>query len=244
MGESKSRESEFHFRHFSVADNAGAMKIGTDGVLLGAWCSVKPGAIVWDAGCGTALIALMTMQRGAGRAVGFEINEAAAAEASRNVAASPWAGKIRIERGDFATLAENETCRPDLIVSNPPFFTEHLKSPDAVRAIARHEGDALSFRTLLRVAAEYLSPGGSLCVVSPAERLAELEFEGDLARMHIRRILRIATVEGKQPKRVLIEWQHELPPTVERAMLTLRLRDGSITPEYRELTNNFYIKLS
>lgn len=245
MGNNRKRNNIFHFKQFDVADAAGAMKIGTDGVALGAWCAVNRGARVWDAGCGTGLIALMTMQRGASAAVGFEIDAAAALEARANMAASPWGEFMEVCDGDFAAAALARNDLPDLIVSNPPFFTETLQSPDRSRAVARHEG-SLSYKTLLDVASAKLASGGALCVVAPAQRLAELDFMGELAGMHLRRATFLTSTEWREPKRVLLEWRRELPPSGQAERHTLAIRHsaadgGDYTADYAALTREFYL---
>ncbi|MDE5744253.1 MAG: methyltransferase, partial [Paramuribaculum sp.] len=123
MGNNRNRESFFRFKKFSVRDSAGAMKIGTDGVLLGAWVPVSGVKRAIDIGCGTGLIAIMLAQRGVERVVGVEIAENAAAESKENVANCVWNKTIEIVTGDATTL-NFDNYQPELIVSNPPFFSK------------------------------------------------------------------------------------------------------------------------
>lgn len=227
----------FRFRRFDVRHERSAMKVGTDGVLLGAWCSLPADASVWDVGAGTGLIALMLAQRGAGRVEAIEIDAVAAEEARHNVALSPWPGIVNVVTGDF-TEVEGSLPAPDLIVSNPPFFNEALQSPEQMRATARHEG-SLTFGTLFDIAAERLTPDGRLACIAPAPRVQELLFEATLRRLSLHRLTNVATVAGKAPKRVLLEFGRQASAT-DDTTLTIR-SDGKYTDEYRRLTSDFYL---
>lgn len=112
------RERLFRFKQFSVSHEAAAMKVGTDGVTLGAWATVDPGNKVLDAGAGCGLIGLMAAQRGAGQVLLLEIDGPAAEEAAANALASPWAAQIKTVNGDFLSFRDGTF---DRIVCNPPF---------------------------------------------------------------------------------------------------------------------------
>lgn len=245
MGTSKNRKSLFEFKQFSVSDATNSMKIGTDGVLLGAWCSISDHTTAWDVGTGTGLIALMIAQRGASRIKAIEINEAAYREACLNVASSPWSGRVEVVHGDINEIAWTNDCTPDLIVSNPPFFNEALMSPDIDRRSVRHE-QQLSFRQLFDIASKKLSPDGTLSVVAPASRFEELKFESALAGLAISRATFVRTVETKNPKRVLIEFvrSSSMRHQTSAGFLTIRRSDGSLSEEYRRLVSEFYTILN
>ena len=218
------------------------MKVGTDGVLVGAWATVRPGAVVWDAGAGSGLISLMCAQRGASRVTAFEIDPAACGAARRNVAASPWHDIITVEEGDFVSRAAAlEGDAPDLIVSNPPFFNETLHAPDPERAAARHEG-GMTITDIMRVAAARLAPGGRLALIAPTNRMEELLFEARMARLWPLRITSIVTVEGKKPKRWLGEWTTTDPLSrPAESVLAIRGRDNVFTAAYGRLVGDFYL---
>lgn len=234
---------KFRFKRFELSDTAGAMKIGTDGVLLGAWAGVAGVRLAWDVGAGTGLIALMLAQRGVGRVRCFEINSAAAAEARDNIRLTEWSQAIELTEGDFASEWPELDERPDLIVSNPPFFNESLKSPSESRALARHEG-SLSFESLFAAAEKVLSPEGRLCVIAPAQRTDDLIFSGELHRLSPARIVRVATTPSKSPKRVMIEWRRsEVAPPTKVVTLSMRSSDGQPSDEYIALTRDFYLNI-
>lgn len=215
------------------------MKVGTDGVLLGAWTPVdpRPGHIA-DVGAGSGLIALMMAQRVPDASVtALEIDPAAAGEAERNVAASPWAGRITVECGDFLTWSP--PCRYDLIVSNPPFFTESLHSPDPRRSLARHEG-GLSPQSLIERAAGMLAPGGRLAMITPATGADEVEWLAALHRLSVCRRTEVSPRSGRAPIRIL--WELSVADGVaERSHLDLRDAAGAYTAEYVRLVDDFYL---
>ena len=130
------------------------MKVGTDGVLLGAWFPLQEGCTVLDIGTGTGLIAIMAAQRGAGRVTAVEIDPDSAVQARANAANSPWADRIDVVCSDIALF--NAGFRYDRIVCNPPYFRDSLRSPDSGRNTARHN-DSLSFETLSACASRLLA---------------------------------------------------------------------------------------
>ncbi|MFR1987405.1 MAG: tRNA1(Val) (adenine(37)-N6)-methyltransferase [Prevotellamassilia sp.] len=130
----------FTFQQFTIDDSRCAMKVGTDGVLLGAWADLSETTRILDLGCGSGLIALMAAQRNPQALVkGVEIDEAAAADAQANVAASPFHERVQITCADALTLSA-PSFEADCILSNPPYHEEELLPPEAQRAAARHTG--------------------------------------------------------------------------------------------------------
>ena len=215
------------------------MKIGTDGVLLGAWVDVADVMRILDVGTGTGLVAIMCAQRNAtARVHGIDIVENAVIEAQRNMMRTAWCERLSAEHCDLRNY--NPDVRYDHIVSNPPFFLTTLQSPDAARAMARH-ADTLPYTDLIAAAERLLNPGGRLSVVLPTECAAtfrRVAFE----RLWLSRITDVVTREGEAPKRTLMEFQLSDKPLMPRAdMLTIQAKDGSYTSEYRHLTEEFYL---
>lgn len=240
------RETTFRFRQFEVSNCRSAMKIGTDGVLLGAWmwgggcCEVTSPGRVLDVGAGTGVISLMAAQRWPGaEVVGVEIDPVAAGECAGNFSASPWCGRLTVECCDFASFASPGF---DLIVSNPPFFTNGALAPDDARRTARHEL-SLTVGTLLRRSAALLNPGGRIALVTPADREKDVRFEAAMARLSVARLTRVSTVEGKLPKRLLWEFVSGGSAATVEETLTLRRSDGSPDPRYVALVGEFYTKI-
>lgn len=233
---------EFRFKQFSISHCNAAMKVGTDGVLLGAWTPVSgTEKMIWDIGCGSGLIGLMLAQRTIqSRILGIEIEPQAAEEAMGNVEQSPWSDRIAILEADATDLPAGLP-KPDLIVSNPPFFTESLQAPDGNRRLARHEG-AFGVEALIRVAATCLSDEGRLCFIAPADRGDEILFAASLARLYPRRRIDVISREGKKAVRTLWELSRKDGMCVED-MLAIRNADNTYSSEYKELTNEFYTHL-
>lgn len=240
MGNNRNRESFFRFKKFSVRDSAGAMKIGTDGVLLGAWVPVVGIERAVDIGCGTGLISLMLAQRGVKHIYGIEISDAAAREAEENVIGSSFADNIQIVAGD-ATLLDLSCLSPQLIVSNPPFFADSLKCDTADRTTARHE-ESLSFDNLIRLSAEALACDGMLAFISPADREKDIDFATVMHRMYVARKTFVSTVAGKTPKRILWLLSKKLCETCVDSLL-MRDENSVYSTDYINLTKDFYLHL-
>ena len=222
----------FQFKQFSVRQEVSAMKVGTDGVLLGAWATVSPeDRQALDVGTGTGVIALMLAQRSAGlEIIGIDIDEAAAGEAASNFAASPWASRLTARAVSLQVFSGSEF---DLIVSNPPFFSASLKAPDAQRCTARHN-DTLPPADLIQAARRLLSLSGRLSVIYPPEEARSFVMEAESAGLYLSRLTRVISVAGQPPKRHLMEFSR----TPAQPLFT-DLVIGS--PEYRSLTVDFYL---
>ena len=156
----------FSFKQFTVYHDRCAMKVGTDGVLLGAWVDVVSARNILDVGTGTGLISLMMAQRCNAQIRAVDIDADAVEQARGNVAASPWQDRIEVELQDICHFT-SETLF-DVIVSNPPYFTDSLKCPERQRNIARHT-DLLDFDKLAESAARLLHSEGVFSVIIPAD---------------------------------------------------------------------------
>lgn len=233
----------FQFKQFTVWQQHCAMKVGTDGTLLGAWA--RGGNHILDVGTGTGLIALMMAQRFAqAHIVGIDIDAEAAAQARSNVEASPFASRITILQNDFANPLTSHpshlpshpsplTSRFDAIVSNPPYFTDALPSPDTRRTLARHT-TTLPFSLLMQRSWQLLSDQGELSLVIPADGRSLVESEAVLAGFFKCRECAVRTSPRKPAKRLLLAFAKH-PRGMERSELTI----GS--DAYAELTKDFYL---
>ncbi|WP_297930553.1 methyltransferase [uncultured Alistipes sp.] len=238
----------FQFKRFTIRQDRCAMKVGTDGVLLGAWASVRPGdRLLLDIGTGTGLVALMLAQRSeacaadgaAARIVGVDIEPVE--QARENAAASPWADRLSFER--TAVQAYDPGVRFDLVLSNPPFFVDSLTCPDRGRTMARH-AVSLPFEELRDAAVRLLAPSGRFAVILPTDEGERFEA---LCRgvLTLRRRTRVRTVPRREPKRVLLEFVPAAGMAEEPVDETLSIGTGgheSYTDEYRALTRDFYLK--
>ena len=236
----------FQFKQFTVWHDLCAMKVGTDGVLLGAWASVEGRRRILDVGTGTGLIALMAAQRNGETLIdAVEIDADAARQAEANFAASPWADRLHVILSDFSRFDSGQ--RYDLIVSNPPYFESSLTSPGRQRTLARHTA-SLPFEALIASARSLLAEGGLLALVYPAdadERIRSLAIE---AGLRPRRRLAVRGTPDAPVKRVLAEYElrqvaSPMPEHEERAELTVELARHEYTLEYIALTRAFYLKM-
>lgn len=229
----------FRFKQFEIGDERSAMKIGTDGVLLGAWVDIDNDSTILDVGTGTGLVALMCAQRNSKATIeGIDIVEDAVMEAQQNIYSSPWNERIAITHSDIRSYAP--ATRYDHIVSNPPFFLSSLHSPDAARTTARHT-TTLTYNDLVTVAERLLRPEGRLSVVLPTDCAMQFRYVA-FERLWLRRITDVVTREGEAPKRTLMEFQLTAAPLMPRHnTLTIHHADGSYTEQYRRLTEEFYL---
>lgn len=244
--------SDFQFKQFGISQDRCAMKVGTDGVLLGAWAD--GGKRILDIGSGTGLISLMMAQRFSdAQVVGIDIDNEACFQARENVAASPFAQRVRIENcrlqdylGFSANVLEkNEDEKPndmrfDAIVSNPPFFVNSMKNPDNKRALARH-ADTLPFSELWRGVKRLLSEHGVFSVVLPVEAVPNFEAEGCISGFYLIRNCAIKTVERKAPKRYLLSFSRHREGVLEPTMEVMMDSEGNRSEWYRKLTDEFYL---
>lgn len=252
----------FRFRHFSVENVESAMKVNTDGVLLGALMTVRPSdRTSLDIGTGTGTIALMAAQRlsglngriqdvpdmspdsdaGTARIVAIDIDEASALEAGRNFAASPWPGMLEAVHSSLADFRTSGayTCF-DHIFSNPPYYDLSLGAPDLRRNAARHT-ESLSYRDLIACAADIMADDGILSVILPADSELWLMRHARMSGLYPFRIVRIRTTERKKPSRIVVEFYRKRQDTPSDSLLTIH--DGpSYTQEYMGLTRDFYEK--
>lgn len=236
----------FQFQQFFVDDTHCAMKVGTDGVLLGAWATVGAAQRVLDLGCGSGLIALMLAQRAPqAQVTGVEIDEAAANDARLNVQQSPFAPRIQVVAADALHFAPAQPF--DLIVSNPPYFEEDLLPPSAHRAQARHTaGGGLTFEALLHCVKRLLNwhnPAARFAVVLPATAEARFATAAEWHGLHLARRTQVVTRPKKPCKRVLLEFG-VTEGALQSDELSLIADDGARSEQYEALCGDFYLRKS
>lgn len=227
----------FKFKHFEIHQDRCAMKVGTDGVLLGAWA--LGGKRILDIGSGTGLISLMMAQRyPEAQVVGIDLDAEACAEARENVAASPFADRVNIVD---CRLQDYESVEKfDAIVSNPPFFLNSLKNPDSKRSMARH-ADSLPFRELFQGVKLLLSDDGVFSAIVPVEVLEAFASEGYMHGFYLLRQCGIKTVERKQPKRYLLTFAKHRSMEMDDMVETIMDSEGNSSEWYAKITEEFYV---
>ncbi len=226
----------FQFRQFAIRQNRCAMKVGTDGTLLGAWA--RGGLTILDIGTGTGLIALMMAQRfPAARVVGIDIDAEAVRQARENVVASPFR-HVDIQEAGVQTFGRSSSPF-EAIVCNPPYFEASLECPDAQRTLARHTA-SLSYRDLMASAWRLLADNGEFSVVIPFNCKSRVESEAVLAGFFKSRECAVKTTPRKQPRRYLMAFRKhscglELSEGVIETMPNVR------SEWYQQLTKDFYL---
>lgn len=207
------------------------MKVGTDGVSLGAIAPCPPMARVLDVGCGCGLIGLMMAQRGADSVVMLDIDPHAASEAAENAANSPWNKKISTLCCDFREYRPSHLF--DSIVCNPPFFANGLHAPDARRDAARHD-NSLPADAFMKHAVSMLDNDGTICIILPADRLPDWQFAAQIAGIKIIDLIELHTKNNAPPRRIIATFSRK-----SSDYQTHKLNINS--NEYKNLTAKFYL---
>lgn len=230
--------SYFQFKQFVVNQEDCAMKVGTDGVLLGAWFDFKENGSVLDIGTGTGLIALMAAQRGADSVVAVEIDEKAARQAAENVASSKWKDLVTVVHSDIACFSDDK--RFDAVVCNPPFFRDSLRSPDSVRSQARHN-DTLSYEKLAEVVSCLLSDDGLFSLVLPYDMADTFISVAAKNGLYLCKRTNVVTRKGNLPKRVLLSLCKQVKVCVTDELVMFDELNNE-TSEYISIVRDFYLK--
>jgi|JI10StandDraft_1071094.scaffolds.fasta_scaffold13749_7 tRNA1Val (adenine37-N6)-methyltransferase len=225
----------FRFKQFTVKQDRCAMKVSTDGNLLGAWTRYDGASRILDIGTGTGLLALIAAQRNQQAHIdAVELDPDAAAQARENVAESPWPQRIMVHHADVRTWKTNALY--DLVLCNPPFYKGHIPSSEDRTAMAKHDG-MLSLAALLSTMARLTVAEARISMIVPTDRLAELEKVSATEGFSLSRICEVSYRLGKPPKRVLIELSRgNHAPVLEE--LTVETGTGKPTPEFRALLSD------
>ncbi len=236
------QRAQFEFKSFTLLQEKCAMKVGTDGVLLGAWVNCADNKNILDIGCGTGLIGIMLGQRNStANITGIEIDKEAFEEYKENMAGAPWANRLKGVLGPIQDYSRTSDQQYDLIVSNPPFFTGGTFTDNSGLNAAKHtvklpHGDLiLSIRRLL-------AKDGTFSLILPyMEGLRFMEL-AERADLHVKRITEVFPKASLAINRLMIEfgWEKVDPPMPTQ--LIIREEDNSYTAAYKELTKDFYLK--
>ncbi len=260
----------FQFKQFRITQERSALKVGTDGVLLGAWCrspekgeegerereddeilvetqfmaSPNKKGNSWhflDVGTGTGLIALMLAQRSEAEISAIEINPDACEDAKNNFQNSPWKERLILISEDFNQFSRRFVEKFDLVVSNPPYFKQSLRSKDQAASVARHDV-SLSFLQLVRGAKAILTDSGRLAVIIPFEAFDDFRETARLSGFFMARKTLVIPKAGKAPKRVLLEFSVKPVYPVDDELVILK-ENGGYSDSFISLTKDFYLNL-
>lgn len=229
----------FNFKEFRIEQEHCAMKVGTDGVLIGAWASIGAGRTL-DVGCGSGLIALILAQREAkAQITAIDLDEGAIMQSKININNSKWSDRIEIVKSSLQDYTPKESF--DYIVSNPPYFINSLTAPDEQRTIARHN-DTLPFTDLASGVERLLSDDGVFSLILPYVEANIFVVEAAKNNLFCTKRMDIKGRANKPIKRVMMQFEKRRRELISEEMV---IEDGGrheYSQKYRELTKDFYLK--
>ncbi len=230
----------FCFKQFSVHQDRCAMKVGTDGTLLGAWALAPEGRCrILDIGTGTGLIAMMMAQRYPQAEIyGVDIVAEACIQADKNVKNTLFKNRVHIINADIVDFYSEGLF--DAIVSNPPYFVDSLICPDSSRTIARHS-DLLSYKDLFKNVCRLMKDDGVFSLVIPVESMTAIESEAAFWGLILSRKCMVKTTPRKIPKRVLLEFRRHPSEDIELSEEILEISPNVRSEWYSNLTKDFYL---
>lgn len=230
----------FEFKKFSIRHDRSSMKVGTDSVLLGAWCDVNNAKTILDVGTGCGILALMLAQRNQDVVVdAIDIDHNSVLQAKDNFNNSPWGIRLNAIEQDFTCYKTNK--KYDLIVSNPPFFSNGILPENIARTNARHT-ITLTYQSLILNAKSLLSNSGKIAIVAPFDCFQEILDVCNNNDLYISNIVNIKTTPCKVPKRILIEITNQ-PKDMVTSTLIIADTQNEYTEEFRQLCSPFYLNL-
>jgi tRNA1Val (adenine37-N6)-methyltransferase len=233
----------FQFKQFTIEQDKSAMKVGTDGVLLGAWVKIEPHCFsILDIGAGTGLIALMLAQRSNAELIdAVELNNEAYEQTVENFENSDWADRLFCYHASLQEFTEEIDDVYDLVVSNPPFYTSTYKALTKERAMARHT-ESLPYTELLKGVTKLMAKTGSCAFIIPfTEEQLFIKLAGE-NNLNLNRLTRVRGSQSTSIKRSLLQFSF-LEKEIERTELVIEFERHNYTKEYKELVKDFYIKM-
>lgn len=213
------------------------MKVGTDGVLLGAWVRAEDAKRILDIGTGTGLIALMLAQKSPAPVDAIDIDRPSFEQATQNARTSPWADRVRVIHSSLQDFKPGY--RYDLIVSNPPYFIDSFKAPGEARNMARSASHSLSYEELLHGVGRLLNNTGRFCVILPFKEGQLFREKAEQNGLFCNHLVNIKTGRDKPFKRVLMEFSRREEELVEEE-LVIHYDERQFTEEYKSLTRDYY----
>lgn len=230
----------FRFKQFTIVQDGCAMKVGTDGCLLGGWFDCSRSKNILDVGCGSGLIAIMAAQRSDAQITGIEIDKDAAVQAKENADNSPWTERIEIINCDFLEYSTEK--KFDTIICNPPYFVNSLKCDKSSRTLARHS-DSLNNSKFFAKCAEISTLAVAVSIIIPCDILEEWLSAGKENIFYASRITYIKTTPNKEPKRVLVEFVRDCEKTTAESTLIFEKERGEYSDDVKDILRDFYLKI-
>ena len=234
----RKKDKQFHFKQFSVRHDRSGMKVGTDGVLLGAWVTLTNEKNILEIGTGSGVIALVLAQRTPPQThiEAIEPDQSSCLDALENFSSCPWKDRIALHQTRLQNFQSNNLF--ELIVSNPPYFQDSQKPPDSRRELARHT-ESLSFTDLLEGADRLLTPAGRLAIILPVAEAIQFK-QLATSNFYVIRTCQFRSRQHKPVERILFEFSRQSQVEKEE-VLTLYEEGDRWTHEYNKLTRPFYL---
>ncbi|MCF8296683.1 MAG: methyltransferase [Saprospiraceae bacterium] len=233
--------ANFKFKQFSLSDEKSAMKIGTDAVLLGAWADCSSAKTILDIGSGCGIISLMLAQRSNAKIHGIEIYNDSTREAIENAMNSPWSERVSFENIAFQKFWKATKVKYDLIITNPPYFINSLKSPDQKRSIARHT-DNLSYEDIIIGSKNILAETGKLCVVLPYNERVFFRGKALIENLYCTKLMQVKNNNKSSYKRVLMQFEFIKKPIIIEDLI-IRNENNGYSEKYYTLTKDFHLNI-
>jgi tRNA1Val (adenine37-N6)-methyltransferase len=231
----------FKFKQFIINQERSTFKVGTDGVLLGACADLTGGKRILDIGTGTGLIAIMAAQRSDAEIVAIEPEEKSYREACENVKACKWNNRIKVVNVGFRDFFSGNDEQFDIIMTNPPYFRDSLKNPDEGKSAARHS-DSLTSSDILEGTNRLLTTAGSLQLILPYTEGTLFIAEASSYGFYCNRIIKIKPVPTGEIIRLILKFERIKKPVHEKFLTIETGTRHSYTEEYKEITNDFYLR--
>ncbi|MDA3779355.1 MAG: methyltransferase [Bacteroidales bacterium] len=232
--------SYFKFKKFIIHQDKCAMKVGTDGVLLGAWCKPKDNSEILDIGTGTGLIALMIAQQCNSKIEALEIDKSAFNQAKENVKRSSWSERINVINISFQDFCKSCNIQYNFIVTNPPYFSNSLLTSDDKRTMARHD-ISLSHKDIIDGVVSLLKQEGSFNIILPYVEGNIFIAEAALKALFCVRKTNVLPVPNRKPKRLLLEFSKNKMPLMEDSIVIENFKRHNYSDAYKNLTKEFYL---
>ncbi|MCB0519796.1 MAG: tRNA1(Val) (adenine(37)-N6)-methyltransferase [Lewinellaceae bacterium] len=233
----------FQFKQFSIEQDRCTMKVGTDGVLLGAWSDVDGASHILDVGTGTGVIAIMLAQRTENATIhAVEIDEEAYTQASQNMQNTAWANRLQAFQVAIQDFAKNKDAAYDLIVSNPPFFSGGTFSSSQDKTSVRHTVK-LPHGDLLLATRKLLKEKGKFCVILPYLEGLRFKELANSYNLYCTKMTEVKPRADKPVERLLLQFDRVVKPMEKDVLVIQQGQANSWTAEYKQLTGEFYLKM-
>ncbi len=232
----------FEFKKFKIRQDKCAMRVSTDAVLLGAWVIPNGSTRILDIGTGTGVIALMLAQKSSAKILAVDIDKESTEQAKLNVAESPFKDMVTVMHTSFQELVKTSDEKFNLIVTNPPYFIDSLKSTNDNRTTARHT-DSLSYEDLLSGVKKLLHEKGKFCLILPKNEGALFRQMAEQKGLYLSKLLRVRTrAEKDSEKRHLMQFEFKESEFSESTLVIEKDSHRNYTEEYKALTKDYYLK--